>query len=289
MNPDKIYTEKYIELLRRFRTYNANEQDLICSHPVAGFRFNYDLLVIGREAPWWPERFTIHELAEKGEEYIYHSKSRIPGAYAVRKACPMAFVNDLWGGTDVRHLYNTLYQTNYDAFWRCVKEVTLGLKICPVKQEWYSYLSLTYLYKITYGNDRIIYEKPRGMQLDLCKELLKLEIYMGQPKRILFLTGMKWAKDFLELPEGIEMEDSVVSLGEYDYGVHRAETVVSVNPKRYNRGELVKTILLGFEKNEERKFESNEWEEYKEIEAVNFPRGKRIYCSRYKERGKVKR
>jgi len=35
-------------------------------------------------------------------------------------------------------------------------------------------------------------------------------------------------------------------LGYFDYGIHRAETVVSANPKKYSKAELAEAVLRGF-------------------------------------------
>lgn len=279
VNPDRVYAQKYIEMLNKFCSYKSNEKRLICSYPLAGYKYESELLVIGREASWWPERFTIHELNVKGAEYIYHTKARLPGAYAVRKVCPMNFVPDLWGDTKERRFYNTRYRTDSDPFWYCAKEVVEGLNICQDKKEWASYLSFTNLYKVVYGAHQRLYEKPRLMQLELCKELLKLEIYMGQPKRILFLTGMKFAKDFLNLPEGIGMDGNIVSLGKFDYGVHMADTVVSVNPRKFKKEELVSAILKGFARSAE--VGNSEWSEYRACELADAHAGRRMFCSKF--------
>jgi len=276
INPDRIYAQKYIELLNNFTSYKAKEKQLICSYPLAGYKYESELLVISREASWWPERFTINELDEKGSEYIYHSKARLPGAYAVRKVCPMNFVHDLWGETSETYLYNTEYRTNVDPFWLCVKEVVKGLDISKNDKEWASYLSVTNLFKVVYGAGRCLYDKPMQMQRKLCKELLKLEIYMGQPKRILFLTGMKYAKDFLELPEEAKTGNDIVSIKKYNYGFHKADTIISVNPRKYRKERLVNTILRGFTRSED---EGNrDWEEYREYNSNVIPR---IFVSKY--------
>jgi hypothetical protein len=89
-------------------------------------------------------------------------------------------------------------------------------------------------------------DKPRMMQLEHCKEIFELEISVLRPKRILFLTGMKYARDFLNLSDCSGLEDCVCPLGEFDFGFHKAQTVVSVHPKKYRRKELVDLILKGF-------------------------------------------
>jgi hypothetical protein len=245
-NPEVVYIKKYLELLNKIGRFNAQEHSLIGTYPLAGFKYDNDLLIIGREAPWWPQSFKVNELNVKGEENLLKEKVMLPGAYAVRHACPMAFVNDLWGNSKYRYLYNTNYHAGLDSFWACAKDVVKGLGISGDDDEWPSYLSLSYLYKISFADKGCLTEKLRRLQIDICKELFKLELYMGKPRRILFLTGMNTAKDFLGLPDDIGLDDCIVNLGVFDYGIHRAETVVSANPKKYFKDGLVDTVLRAF-------------------------------------------
>jgi len=246
VNPEKVYNEKYLELLNKISRFNAHENVLSGSYPIAGYKYDNDLLIIGREAPWWVGKFSVHELDVKGAEEVFRERVNLPGAYAVRKACPMEFVKDLWGETKYRQLYNSSYNTKTDSFWVCAKEIVKGLGISCAGDDWASYLSLSYLYKISFADINFLTEKLRLLQLEICKELFKLELYMGRPRRILFLTGMKAAKDFLGLTEDVCPEDSIVNLGVFDYGIHRAETVVSANPKKYSKAELAEAVLRGF-------------------------------------------
>jgi hypothetical protein len=61
--------------------------------------------------------------------------------------------------------------------------------------------------------------------------MFQLELLRLKPKRVLFLTGMKYAQDFLDLTYRT---------------VPKAQTVVSGNPRMYKRSELVKSILNEF-------------------------------------------
>jgi hypothetical protein len=247
VNPEKVYNKKYLELLNKISRFNARRHPLFGTYPIAGFKYDSDLLIIGRQAPWWPECFSVHELNVKGEENIFYQKVMLPGAYAIRRACPMAFVTDLWGDSKYRPMYKAYkYHTRSDSFWVCAKEIVKGLGISDDENEWPSYLSLSYLYKISFADKPCLNEKLRLLQLDICKDLFKFELYMGKPRRILFLTGMNYAKDFLGLPEDIGLDDCIVNLGVFDYGVHRAETVVSANPKKYFKDGIVDTVLRGF-------------------------------------------
>jgi hypothetical protein len=122
----------------------------------------------------------------------------------------------------------------------------MKLGICKNETNWSSYIALTYLYKIAYSSKTYLLEKPRKMQFEHCREMFELELSILKPKRILFLTGMKYAQDFLGLSDCSGLEDCVCPLEEFDFGFHKAQTVVSVHPKKYHRKELVDLILPGF-------------------------------------------
>jgi hypothetical protein len=230
--PDQILDGIYIELLHKFRKYNSNGNKLFCSYMAAGQNYENELLVIGREPFYWREEFSTEELNEKGPEYIFKVKVFHPGIFGLDSLCPLSYVTDLWGDTKNRSCYNTLYNSFHDPFWGCIKDVVLKLGICKNESNWSSFIALTYLYKIAFSSKSYLLEKPRKMQFELCKEMLQLELSILKPKRVLFLTGMKCAQGFLNLPGNLEFNDCVCNLGEFYYGVHKARTVVSINPKK---------------------------------------------------------
>jgi hypothetical protein len=57
---------------------------------------------------------------------------------------------------------------------------------------------------------------------------------------------MKYAQDFLDLTHCSDSGDCVYNLGKVNYGFHKAQTVVSGNPRMFKRSELVKSILNEF-------------------------------------------
>ena len=158
----------------------------------------------------------------------------------------MNLFTDPWGVTKQRGKYKTSYNPENDPFWCCVKEIVLKLGICENNTNWASGIALIYLFKIAYCSKSYSSEKLRTTQFEICKEMFQLELLRLKPKRVLFLTGMKYVQDFLDLTEGSDKEDCVHNLGKFDYGFHKAHTVVSGNPRMYKRSELVKSILNEF-------------------------------------------
>jgi len=218
--PNTILNSLIILLLKQFKRYNSKGNNLCCSYMSVGQNYENELLVISREPFSWPCQFTIEELNEMGPEHIFQTK--------------------------VYHFHNTLYYSRLDPFWGCVKEVVMKLGICKDETNWSSCIALTYLYKIAYSSNRYLPPKPKEMQFEHCREILHLELSTLKPKRILFLTGMKHAQDFLYLSDCSGLEDCVCPLGHFEYEFDKVKTVVSVHPKKYHRKELVDLILAGF-------------------------------------------
>ena len=187
-SPDTLLDLLTIDLLKKFRMYNSQGNNLHGSYMSVGRQYEYELVIIGREPSWWPSDFSIEELNKRGEEYIFRTKVYHPAIYGHNFECPLNHVINLWGDTEIRKEYNTTYNTMLDPFWSCIKEVVMKLGICKDEANWSSSIALTYLYKIAYSNNTYLRDKPRQMQLEHCREMLNLELSILRPKRILFLT-----------------------------------------------------------------------------------------------------
>ena len=234
-----------IQLLEKFKMYNSNGHNLFCSYMFAGKKYSKELLVIGREQYYWWEDFSIEELRVRGPEYIYKNKVHLKNN-VFESSRPRNFVPELSGNIKRRSKCKTLFNPLNDSFSGCTKEIVRELGISKNETNWSSHIALSYLYKIAYSSSIYLPEKPRIMQFEHCKEIFQIELSILRPKRILFLSGMKYAQDFLELSDCSGLEDCVCPLGEFDYGFHKAQTVVSVHPKKYKREKLVKKIIKGF-------------------------------------------
>lgn len=243
--PDTVLDFLHIDLLKKFRMYNPLGNNLHCSYMSNGQQYKNELVIIRREPSWWPEDFSVEELNKRGEEYIFRTKVYHHARYGHNFECPLNHVTNLWGETEIRNEYNTTYNTKLDPFWSCVKEIVMKLGICKDEVNWSSCIALTYLYKIACSGNTYLREKPRQIQFEHCKEMLHLELSILKPKRILFLTGMKHAQDFLNLSDCSGLENCVYPLGDFDYEFDKIKTVVSVHPKKYHRKELVNLILDG--------------------------------------------
>ncbi|MDR3668857.1 MAG: hypothetical protein P4L35_18635, partial [Ignavibacteriaceae bacterium] len=229
-----------------FKKYNSQGNNLHCSYLSVGEQYENELVVIAREPAWWPEDFSVEELNKRGEEDIFRTKVYHHSIYGYNSLCPLKYVTDLWGDTEIRKEYGTTFNTRIDPLWSCIKEVVMKLGICKDQTNWASSIALTYLYKIAFSDGRYLPDKSRKLQFEHCREMLHLELSNIKPKRILFLTGMKHAQDFLYLSDCSGLEDCVCPLGYFNYEFDKIKTVVSVHPKKYNRKVLVDLILKGF-------------------------------------------
>jgi hypothetical protein len=212
----------------------------------AGQYYENELLVIGKKPSWYPQMFSTYELNDLGSEFIFNQCVLQPSIFGHDSLCPLSYVTDLWGSTNSRTPYHSIYYFSRDPFWGCIKEVVLKLGICKDESSWPSSIALTYLYKIAFSNRRVLMEKPRMLQFNYCKEMLRYELSILKPKRVLFLSGDKCIHDFLDIPCKIKLNDCVRNLGKFDFGVHKAQTVVTLNPKMCPREKLVKSILDAF-------------------------------------------
>jgi hypothetical protein len=244
-NSDLILDSININLLKHFEMYKSKGHKLFCSSMSVGNKYKNELVVVGREPSYWWENFSIEELAAKGPEFIFDNKIRFY-ANGLHFPHPLNLFTDPWGVTKQRGKYKTSYKANNDPFWCCAKVIVLELGISENDTTWASSIALTYLFKIAYCSKTYSSEKLRTTQFDICKEMFQFELLRLKPKRVLFLTGMKYVKDFLDLPDCSDKEDCVCNLGEFNYGFHIAHTVVSGNPRMFKRTELVKSILNEF-------------------------------------------
>jgi uracil-DNA glycosylase len=115
---------------------------------------------------------------------------------------------------------------------------------------WFSRLHWTNLYKVNPACTR----NPRGpllkAQEELCKDILRSEIMLLQPKRVLFLTGWKWVEPFLNHwhadVEKLTGELGVQARGTFPSEMGCAHFVVAVHPERKARRPITASILKSF-------------------------------------------
>ncbi len=164
--------------------------------------------------------------------------------------CPMLWVTDSWNDTDPKN-----YNTRKSSFWEVPRRVLESLGLASQTEtdlSWPSLMVWSNLYKLSPACGRNPSAKLGLAQRPKCIELLREEIKTVRPKRMLLLTGLDWAEEFIgEL--GISSPDQTSAKPE----VHAARlsfhdaspdcrVVIAPHPERKAREPMVNAIVEAF-------------------------------------------
>ena len=165
-----------------------------------GNSYNGDLMVVGRAVNGWREPYilpldlTCQASRKRWALSVFNNATEDQGQ------CPMNWVMSHWGA---RNGYNT----RGSAFWRVVRMVIGGLSAQTLtknswpprfRESWPSHLVWSNLYKLAPKKGRNPNGQLRTTQHAGCIALLKAEIKIYRPRRLLLLTGRSWAAPFLD-------------------------------------------------------------------------------------------
>lgn len=206
-----------------------------------GARYDRELMVVGRAVNKWLEAISPRLLANETER-----RSFLAGLEAVSyppDTCPMAWVHDQWGTSD-------LYNTRRSAFWRVSKRVLEGVTQ-SLSEVWSSHLVWSNLYKIAPAAGGNPDGSLQQAQFEGCVELLKVELDRYRPRRLLFLTGLNWARPFLSSlgfePFGEDLDrrfvEAVGATGETRW-------VIAQHPMGKNEDVWVREVIEAFARGE---------------------------------------
>ena len=221
--------------------YSKKSQALCGFMALKGHEYKNKLMVVGRAVNGWGDGKSTAALQELAARQKFIDSFR-----SSDKDCPMVWVAKSAGKTDE-------YNTNKSAFWRVIRRVSrrLGAWHDGQEENWSSRLVWSNLYKISPHAGGNPSDKLCAIQEPGCIELLRTEIEDYQPERILFLTGMSWAKPFLADLE--YQEPALDSLVEAS-GTVSAPGCKQANPfvvARHAQGkpesEWVEDVISGFE------------------------------------------
>lgn len=156
----------------------------------------------------------------------------------------MEWVKNLEGKKMNHHEGDDDYNTKQSAFWRVVKNIS---KKYTKKDDWYSYVAWSNLYKIspeTGGNPNMALRKK---QLPDCREILKKEIEILKPKYVILFTS-GWEKDFLWYLQNGQTSHlkKITWAGKYEaklYKIKDVTYITSVHPQGKPEEEHIKTIM----------------------------------------------
>lgn len=209
---------------------------------MTGALYARDLMVVGRAVNGWyqgilPANLATPQAAENYAQEVFQSVTAENG-------CPMQWVTECWG----EKVGN--YNTARSAFWRVIRQIVDLLEIAdPEANEWPSYLVWSNLYKIAPAIRGNPGNTLRAMQFHNCLALLNLELETYAPRRVLFLTGWNWARQFLENHPNIQRPDGLVeSTGTIELvGGNTCHYVVAKHPQGKPENLWVQNVIEALE------------------------------------------
>ncbi|MDO9014232.1 MAG: hypothetical protein Q7U84_05575 [Polynucleobacter sp.] len=154
-----------------------------------GSHYDGRLMVIGRAVnSFWrvrfPEEFSSPDSAMNFAQNVVDDSN-------INTSCPMGWLNQAWAG-------EVKYKAKMSTFWRAINAVMQGLALTTDNDEdWASKLVWSNLYKVSPQSGGNPSNFVCDLQLPGCLELLQLELEYHKPSRVVFATGMVWAKPFL--------------------------------------------------------------------------------------------
>jgi hypothetical protein len=204
-----------------------------------GAKDSGDLMIVGRAVNGWTSEFNAEDLDKMRLQEILAETFAPSKGYDNQ---PMLWVSDCW---EARKNYNT----KKSAFWRVIRSTVEELGVADVQLEtWPSFITWSNLYKISPAAGGNPSTALAGVQGGKCAEILGEEISVWKPRRILFLTGLGWAKPFLDKldfrPEVISSESFIEAQGSIFSG---ARIVVGPHPQGKPEQSLVSSISEAFQ------------------------------------------
>lgn len=205
------------------------EQPLVGFMSMVGQAYSGSLMVVGRAVNGWGAE-------EKLPVELHSSDAARAYAEAVLASvsdpanCPMSWVTAQWG------VPRPEYSTKRSAFWRSIYSVLKGLgTVTPDDEGWSSHLVWSNLYKVAPASGGNPNNFLCDLQLPGCIELLRAELAAYQPRRVLFLTGLNWAKPFaqaLGFPLSQNPSFSYVeAFGEFPFNGHSVRYAIASHPQ----------------------------------------------------------
>jgi len=156
-----------------------------------GHLYKQDLMVIGRAVNGWTKTWLPSDL--KDELNIDQFVKNVFDSVNSNNSCPMKWISNRW------EIHDKEYNTKKSAFWRCIRSMVCALEIADInKPDWPSHLAWSNLYKVSPGAGGNPSTLLRSIQFNYCNALIREELRLLIPRRILFMTGLNWAKPFLK-------------------------------------------------------------------------------------------
>ena len=159
---------------------------------MVGRAYSGELMVVGRAVNGWGAKEMLPvELDSSDASHTYAEE--VLASVSDPTNCPMGWVTAQWGAPRPK------YSTKSSAFWRSIYSVINALgTVTPGDEDWPSHLVWSNLYKVAPAAGGNPSNFLCDLQLPGCIDLLREELAAYQPRRVLFLTGLNWAKPFAD-------------------------------------------------------------------------------------------
>ncbi len=198
-----------------------------------GERHRNGLLIIGRATNEWDPVWTVEEAVD-----LERARAIAKTAYRADSPCPLDWITYMW-----RKLPGQRYATSSSSFWRAVKRMLENVDAdATLDPKWSGRLAWTNLYKIAPASGGNPDKRLQQLQRTHCEQILIEEVEAFSPSRVLFMTGLDWAKPFLA-PLQIEFaatgKGHAQAVGKLPTG---ARVVVATHPQGKRTGEWLPEV-----------------------------------------------
>ena len=257
-------SESQAQILAEIATLVGRSHRTLPDDAVTGFMamkgrlYNRELMVVGRAVNGWTRRSWTPE-ALASDEAVHEFVSVVQQSVTAPESCPMQWVSKAWGSRALNWpsnwacVGNQEYNTRRSAFWRVIRNLVDELGLADINNDsWPSHLVWSNLYKVSPAAGRNPPARMRSLQVDKCVSLLKLELEIYKPKRLLLLTGKDWAAPFLQqtvanmnVVQGSRLvhADGTLTVGADD----TCAIVVAAHPERKPEATWVREVLQSFQ------------------------------------------
>jgi len=244
MNNDeqrRIFREQLLSPVVREYPY---KDQLLCGFMAlegAEYAANRKLMVVGRAVNGWRDSACVSNLVTDEQK-----DSFIDSIFWSDQECKLAWVE---AGAGSHNDYNT----NRSAFWRVIKAVSRSLGVWGEDNDWAwsSGLVWSNLYKISPHAGGNPSDRLCALQEEGCIRLLRQELLDYAPERVLLLTGMPWAWNFmkglgcrLQATQGVVEAHGLIDLPDARLSI---PFVVASHPQGKCESSWVEAVLEAFQ------------------------------------------
>jgi hypothetical protein len=209
----------------------------------AGWAYDRSLMVFGRAPNGWGQGWQPEELGSPAGAAAFAVDVLDGVEQPSGDSGPMGWVAARWG--DERH-----YNTARSAFWRVTRHVHRNLSGHPEDApDWSDRLVWSNLYKLAPAGGGNPSETLCRLQFASCLQLFQEELSRLWPRRVLLLTGLDWARPFLEATSEVtHATGAIEATGVYTHSDGSVtQLVVAPHPQGRSEDALAEEIGSAFD------------------------------------------